>query len=240
MTDSPEKKSFAVFDHTAGREAAKAIESAGAKCLLIPAIRIECRTEAILGVLPSLSAFHWIGFADVFAVDQFIWAMQNADADLYELELLRVAACGETVSDALRYHGVHSDVVPLTNDQKSMFATLDNYVGGDWDGLRFLAVGGAVDEHAIRFSSISRLSDIFRFVAAYDASFPAGFNLTVATTMLTSGGVDIFVLADAGDAEAYRQLTGGYRELAFASSNDAGRRSANDAGIVVKPLRSLL
>lgn len=236
MTNAEEPRTFAVFDHAHGREAARIIESAGAECIVFPPIEIDILGEDFAKISERIDSFDWIAFTDVFAAESLIEISQRMAFDLERLETLRVLACGEAVGDVLRFHGVHSDVIPLTDNPDVVFGAVDDYLCADWEGLRMLALTRASESG---FNSLSRIESdcgAFSAIPVYNARFPDGFNFASRRTLLATGAIDVFVLASPGDATALRILQANARETHVAHANEGGQRSGLDAGFPTRPL----
>ena len=110
----------------------------GAEVLLFPTIRIEPPADwgPLQGAVDRLSAFDWLVFTSVNAVDSFFTALHDRKRDTRALAPCRVCAIGPGTADALQANGVRTDLVPPRFTSEALFAALT--AAGEVKGRRFL------------------------------------------------------------------------------------------------------
>lgn len=127
MSKSTNSYSYAVFE--SGRAISTALISSGKRVFTIPAPLIEPvhLTPADRAVIKNISEYAWIIFQDVLAVDYFVEALSDNDVDPFELDLVRVCAVGEIVSDRLRFSSLHSDVITRSAAGEDIVRAITEY-----------------------------------------------------------------------------------------------------------------
>lgn len=141
MSDSAEQKTYALFANPASRKIIGEIETSGGRVIIFQPIR----TSKIRLIkknfenLKKINNFDWLIFRDVLTVDYFLALLEENAIDLFELDLLRICAVGETVADRLRFSSVHSDVIPQTVEADDVLSAISDYVGeNEFKKSRFL------------------------------------------------------------------------------------------------------
>jgi hydroxymethylbilane synthase len=114
------------------------LQSAGAKALEIPAIRIVPAADysGLHDALHKLATYDWIIFTSRNAVEHF-WAQAPVSFNLVPDELPRVAAVGPATRAALEAHGVAVDAMPQRYLGTEIVAAMID-VGGDLAGKHAL------------------------------------------------------------------------------------------------------
>lgn len=93
---------------------ARSLEKLGAEVVLIPAIRIEPKSDmtSLHGALRDLHSYDWVVFTSVNGV-RITWdQLEEAGVGRSDFDGIRVAAIGPATARALRSRGVAPDFVP--------------------------------------------------------------------------------------------------------------------------------
>lgn len=131
MNTFAETKTYAIFAGSAHRKLIEKIEKTGSKVFVFAppeAVKTEFAENAEI-VLQSLAQSDWLVFTDVFAVSFFLEILESAAVDLFELDEIRVVACGEAIADRLRFVQLHADIITNSEETGIVFSAILNYVG---------------------------------------------------------------------------------------------------------------
>ena len=131
MNTISEPKTYAIFANSAQRKLIEKLEKNGSKVFQfapLEPVKIESE-ENIKTIVNALAQSDWIIFTDVFAVGYFLEIMEKKAIDFFELDEIRVVACGEAVADRLRFVQLHADIITNSEDMNAVFSTILNYVG---------------------------------------------------------------------------------------------------------------
>lgn len=139
MPVSPIEKTYALFATPANKKIIAELEREGAQIILFSTveteeIEISPHNETLLS---NLSAFDWIIFPTVPAVDYFLQALERLEIDFFELDALRICVFSETIADRLRFSQVHADVIANGYETTGIFQALTAYEP-NFENSRFL------------------------------------------------------------------------------------------------------
>jgi uroporphyrinogen-III synthase len=127
----PQPKTYAVFANPANRKLVEELENNGSKVFQfapLETVRIESKkTSEIIKKAPS--EYNWIIFPDVYSVEYFLEILEKMTIDLFELDEIRIVACGEAVADKLRFVQLHVDIITTSEDPGDVIPAVINYVG---------------------------------------------------------------------------------------------------------------
>ncbi|HVE59937.1 MAG TPA: uroporphyrinogen-III synthase [Pyrinomonadaceae bacterium] len=201
-------KTYGLFASPFNKKLISELKKKGENCLIFPLIETEKLeiTETAAHHLRNLTDFDWIIFTDVFAADYFIEALRELETDFFELDNLTVCAIGEAVADRLRFVQVHADVIPSKIKDEAVFSEISQFVGGVFDGLRFLIV----TEQSADLALIEKLKAeqaIVEELPLYKADFQDRSEIIKLKTLLTSGAVDEFIFSSPDDLASLKFLT---------------------------------
>jgi len=131
MNTISEPKTYAIFANSAQRKLIEKLEKNGSKVFqFAPLEPVKIASEEnIKTIVNALAQSDWIIFTDVFAVGYFLEIMEKKAIDFFELDEIRVVACGEAVADRLRFVQLHADIITNSEDTKIVFSAILNYVG---------------------------------------------------------------------------------------------------------------
>lgn len=131
MSDFLQAKTYAIFSRPANRKIISQLSRD--EVIEFPAIEAEKLrlSPAEKSLLENVSDFEWLIFPDVYAVEFFLEALAETGVELFELDLLRILAFGESVADRLRFVQVHADVIPARVDEESVFRAFRDYLSGE-------------------------------------------------------------------------------------------------------------
>jgi uroporphyrinogen III methyltransferase/synthase len=173
-------------------EFAAALENYGAKVIVCPAIEItdpESYTR-LDEALDHLYGYDWLIFSSVNGVENFLRRARLKQHEVSELHELRVCAIGEATAQRLRTANIHVDVIPTQFKAESVFAALEQFVGGReaLRGLNFLIPRAAVARDYLpkELESAGARVDV---VEAYRTVIPAQIDRGRFAAML-AGGAD--------------------------------------------------
>jgi uroporphyrinogen-III synthase len=199
MSDSLAAKTYAIFSKPTNRKIISRLRAAQNEVIEFPfaeAEKIELN-PAEKSLIETIAEFDWIIFPDVYAVEFFLEALERANRELFELDLLRILAFGEAVADRLRFVQVHADVIPARLDAESVFSALRDYLSGEeeFKNLRILlpkesSSRMALTEMLRQNESEAAELDIYRLPKTENAA-----GLTRLKALLKGGAVDEFVFA---------------------------------------------
>ncbi len=92
-----------------------ALEELGAKCIEVPAIKLQQPTDnyaALDEAVSHLSDYQWLIFTSTNGVEGFFRRLAVAEKDARALGSARIAAIGAATADELKKHGIIADIVP--------------------------------------------------------------------------------------------------------------------------------
>ena len=127
--DTEKKETVGIFNTVKNKRVIELLVKQGKNVIKFPEIQTEKveREKNQRGILRNLKDFDWLIFTDVFAVDYFFQDLEETDFDLFDLDDLKICACGEAVSDRLRFAQIHSDVVARYNNPEKVFSEIFDY-----------------------------------------------------------------------------------------------------------------
>lgn len=129
MTESESPKTVAVFNRAANKKYIENFAKNDAEIFLLEpptAQPLETSSETS-AILKNITDFDWLILTDIFASEILVEKLEQLEADLFELDKMRICAAGETVADRLRYRQIHADVVSSTNHATDVFESLKSY-----------------------------------------------------------------------------------------------------------------
>jgi uroporphyrinogen-III synthase len=152
------------------------------------------KTDINSEVISNLSCFDWIIFPDIYAVEYFIEILEAEGIDLFELDLIRVCALGESVSDSLRFSQIHADLIPIKVDSETIINGLKSYVSGSFARLKILVL-----QNSDLLQFLMQLGAEISFLEIYQTVLPNQVEVTKLKTLLTGGAIDVFLFSNVAD-----------------------------------------
>lgn len=203
MSDSLPAKTYAIFSAPANRKIISGLRDAQQEVIEFPAVEAEKLelNRAEKSFIENVSDFEWIIFPDVYAVEFFLAALEEAQIELFELDLLRILAVGEAVADRLRFVQIHADVIPARIDAESVFQAFSDYLfdEAEFKNLRILLPKEVSAEMPLSEMLRRKESEITQ-LNVYRLK-PENFaGLTKLKALLKGGAVDEFIFTSASDA----------------------------------------
>jgi len=194
MPNSIADKTFALFENPGSKKIVAELENAGARIIKFPVIEAEkvILNEASKKILNNLQNFDWVIFPDVLTVDFFLQILEENAIDFFELDEMRVCACGEIVSDRLRFVQLHADVIPQTIEPEDVLSALKNYIGEEeFVSLKFLCLKEISSQNAIEteLAVNAQISEL----GIYQIKTPNGNEIAKLKTLLKGGAIDEFI-----------------------------------------------
>jgi uroporphyrinogen-III synthase len=208
MESKPNPKTFAVFGHLDGIEAARTLESQSHSVILLPkpvvaTVKFE---KGVAEKLKRLHEFDWIVFVDRLAANHFFIAAHGAGLPALNLDELRICAVGESVVRELRKRFVHSDLICHSREPARIIGSIMNYSGDD-KGNRTLIISG--NDARPAFESFSAGSVYIETIPVYDLAFDPSGEPGKTLALINGGAVDSILFCSVDDVLAYGKLVSG-------------------------------
>lgn len=215
MSDFLQAKTYAIFSAPANKKIISELRAASHEVIEFPRVEAEKieLSSAEKFLLENVSDFEWIIFPDVYAVDFFLAALEEeAQVELFELDLLRILAFGEAVADRLRFVQIHADVIPARIEAENAFKALRDYLSDEeeFKNLRVL-----LPKKASTATTETSLTEMLRRSGAevselniYRLKAENAAGLTKLKALLKGGAVDEFVFTAAADASDLAFISG--------------------------------
>ena len=195
MSNSFAGKTYALFENPGTGKIVSELENAGAQVIKFPVIEAD---EMILNedskeILNNLRKFDWVIFPDVLTVDFFLQILEENAIDSFELDEMRVCACGEIVSDRLRFVQLHADVIPLTIRTEDVLTALENYIAADeFMNLKFLLPKEISFQNDLKNVLLKMKGEVSE-LPVYQIKFPKGYEISKLKALLKGGAIDEFI-----------------------------------------------
>ncbi len=210
MLNSIVGKTFALFENPSCQKIVSELENAGAQIIKFPVLEAENidLSEDAREVLTNLVNFDWIIFPDVLTVDFFLQDLEGNAIDFFELDEIRVCACGEVVSDKLRFVQLHADVIPPRIEPKEIITALKNYIGEEeFHNRKFLLLKEVSNQNDLK----NKLTDNIKIseLSIYRIKIPPENEITRLKTLLKGGAIDEFIFVAPTDFIWLSHIFGG-------------------------------
>lgn len=201
MSNFSAEKVYALFETTANKKIIAELTSIGAKTILFPTVEPEEIDDLEINKISDIPAnFDWLIFPDIYTVEFFLQKLATSDFDLFELDVLRVCAFGESVADRLRFAQLHADVIPNTIKTPDVWEALKNYLidESEFENLRFLILKKENSNVEITNELKNQNADateleIYRMLAGEDSE------IAKLKALLQGGAVDEFIFTSPFD-----------------------------------------
>jgi uroporphyrinogen-III synthase len=194
-------KTYALFSTAANKKLIGSLREKGAKVFLFPPLDTEksALNSAETMRLLEITAFDWIIFTDIFAIEYFLQTLAENNIDAFALDAVKVCAFGEAVSDRLRFAQLHADLVPVLIETENIISDLSAYLDNkEIKKLKFLVVKENADRPAIIEQLWEKGAEVFE-LPIYKAKIADKTELTKLKILLTGGAIDEFVFSEASD-----------------------------------------
>jgi len=210
MLSSITDKTFALFENPACRKVAAELEKAGAQILKFPLLEAEkvILNEDSEKFLSRLKNFDWIIFPDVLAVGFFLEILEEKAIDFFELDELRVCACGEVISDRLRFVQLHADVIPPRTEPKEIMTALKKYIGDEeFQTKKILLLKESSNSSELKneLANYVQMSEL----SVYQIKIPQKNEIAKLKTLLRGGAIDEFIFSAPSDFIWLNYIFGG-------------------------------
>ncbi len=206
MSDAANEKTYALFANPANRKLVAELENTGARVFQFPPIDVEkiALDEKSIENLKHLANFDWLIFPDVLAVDYFLKALEENEIDSFEMDLLRVCAFGEAVSDRLRFAAIHADIIPASVEIDVVFAALLDYIGGEeLKNLKILFASKNFNENLLTKKLQTFGAEVLE-LPIYTVKIEKNLEVTKLKTLLEGGAMDEFIFTAPNDFVALK------------------------------------
>ncbi|MDQ3064105.1 MAG: uroporphyrinogen-III synthase [Acidobacteriota bacterium] len=207
MFDAANEKTYALFANPANRKLIAELENTGARVFQFPPIDTEkiALDEKSVDYLRHLADFDWLIFSDVLTVDYFLEALEENAIDSFEMDLLRVCAFGEAVSDRLRFAAIHADIIPTSVEIDVVFAAMLDYIGGEeLKSLKILFANKSFSENLLTKKLQASGAEVLE-LPIYKIKFEKNLEIAKLKTLLEVGAIDEFIFTAPDDFVALKQ-----------------------------------
>jgi len=207
MFDAANEKTYALFANPANRKLIAELENTGARVFQFPPIDTEkiALDEKSVDYLRHLADFDWLIFSDVLTVDYFLEALEDNAIDSFEMDLLRVCAFGEAVSDRLRFAAIHADIIPTSVEIDVVFAAMLDYIGGEeLKSLKILFANKSFSENLLTKKLQASGAEVLE-LPIYKIKFEKNLEIAKLKTLLEVGAIDEFIFTAPDDFVALKQ-----------------------------------
>ncbi len=207
MSDAANEKTYALFANPANRKLVAELEKTGARIFQFPPIGTEKKSldKKSIENLRHLAEFDWVVFPDVLTVDYFLEALEENEIDSFEMDLLRVCAFGEAVSDRLRFAAIHADIIPSSVEIDVVFAAMLDYIGeGELKKLKILFPKEDFNENLLT-KNLQAFGAEVLVLPIYKIKFEKNLAITKLKTLLKVGAIDEFIFTAPDDFIALKQ-----------------------------------
>ena len=142
MLNFDAEKQYAICATQFNKTIISALQKQGIDLKVFPSVEIVKNelNEESKNYLSNLVKFDWLIFPDIYAVDFFVEALEGEGIDLFDLDLIRICAFGEAVSDRLRFSQIHADLIPAKIDVETVIKAFEDYLSEGFAGLNFLEI----------------------------------------------------------------------------------------------------
>lgn len=206
MSESLDKKTYALFETAANKKIIGELEMSGSKTFRFPPLETVkiSPDEGEKEIFSRIRDFDWIIFTDVFSVEFFLQTLEECDVDIFELDDVKVCALGEVVSDALRFVQLHADIIADTTENDKIFTAIKEYLYAEQlRDLRFLLVKEISQTFEFAEQLKSNGAEVFN-LSVYEAKIAEKREIVKLKTLLRAGAVDEFVFSSPADFTALR------------------------------------
>ncbi len=200
-------KTYAFFANPVNRRLVAELENTGARVFQFPPIIVKkiALVEKSVEYLRHLADFNWLIFSDVLAVDYFLETLEENGIDFFEMDLLRVCAFGEAVSDRLRFVAIHADIIPDSVEIEVVFAAMLNYVGErEMKDLKILFLKENFNKNPLTKKMQALGAEVLE-LPIYEVKIEKNLEVTKLKTLLKVGAIDEFVFTAPTDFIALKQ-----------------------------------
>lgn len=201
------EKTVALFDRPVNRKLSDALKEQNVGVITVPMPQIlGCENSFDdKKQMEKINDFDWIVFPDIWTVDALLEKLAASDFDLFELDRVRVCACGESVADRLRFDQLHADVIPPVRSPEIVFRSIKDYAG-KIDRLKFLVLNGEGGDWPLG-AMLEKENAVVTELGVYRFDFSG--ELAKLRALIGGGAIDEFYLATAEDVFAFVRLFGG-------------------------------
>jgi uroporphyrinogen-III synthase len=217
------QKTFAIFDTPLNKKLISDLKSKNQNLIVFPYFTKTAREAEHF----ELASFDWLIFTDINTVDFFVQYLENRNVNLFELDELRVCAFGEAVSDKLRLHQLHADIIPAKLDAQTVISAIKEYEL-DFDSQRFLII-----------SSVNLNQNLIKAFESETASFDA---LSVyefdkieispkSKALLKGGAIDEFIFNSPEDVCDFVAIFS-ERDLSFSATDSVIEQNVKENGLI--------
>ncbi len=208
MSNLSKDKTYGLFESNENKRLLADLNAQNIESIVFPAISTsELLTQETETLLKNLNNFDWLVFPDVYAAEYFIENLTKFGIDLFELDSLRVCACGEAVADRLRFSQLHADVIPPTINTLDVLKSICDYVfdQAEFENLRFLIIHGK--EYASDLSDeLESLKSFVMNLPVYSFEIADKSEIPKLKALLKGGAIDEFIFSSHFDVISLAQL----------------------------------
>ncbi|HRH44281.1 MAG TPA: uroporphyrinogen-III synthase [Pyrinomonadaceae bacterium] len=192
-------KTYGLFDSAANRKTIAELEKIEADFVLYPNIAAKMVENAELENI--VSDFDWLIFPDVYTVEFFLQKLEETGFEFYELDVLRVCAFGESVSDRLRFAQLHADIITNSIKTLDVLQSLKDYIfdESEFASLSFLILKEANAKVEIS-DELKKLDAAVTEIPIYQVEIENDAAFAKPKALLKGGAIDEFIFSSPFDA----------------------------------------
>ncbi len=188
-----------------------ALEELGAKCIEIPAIKLQPPTDnyaALDEAVSHLSDYQWLIFTSTNGVEGFFRRLAMAEKDARVLGNARIAAIGTATADELKKHGIIADIVPKEFRAEGIVEALGSEISA---GIKIL-IPRAQEAREVLPEALRKLGASVDVASVYE-TVAACENAEPLREMLKSGEVDLITFTSSSTVKNLVKALGGTEEI---------------------------
>lgn len=157
--------------------------------------------------LVNIGEFDWIIFTDIFTVDFFLEDLAATGFHLYHLDEFKICACGEAVSDKLRFAQIHSDVIPAQKSAGIIFAEISAYTADEetFFNSKFLLLKGFDKAKSLSKFLVEKNLNLVEMIN-YSVEPISSFENAKFKSLLSGSAIERFIFTSPEDLESLSQF----------------------------------
>lgn len=206
------KKTYGIFETGWNRKLIGELKSKAANVILFPEITVDgVSVDAESGsVVRELKKFDWIVFTDIYTVDRFVETLYETRIDIFELDEVRVCACGEAVADRLRFGQIHADVIPSNTRHDTIVNTIKSYLSGHevQETINLLLIRG--DEVPDLVKLLKEENWHVRELCLYTVKPENDGQMSKLKPLFLGGAIDEFIFGSPEDVFNFKRIFSGH------------------------------
>lgn len=209
--DLPETETVGIIKTVKNKKVIGLLKNQGKNMIEFPEITIRKieLDESEKNKFVNIGEFDWLIFTDLFTVDFFLEELAETGFDLYRLDEFKICACGEAVSDKLRFAQIHSDVIPARKSPENIFDELLMYASDEADFFdsKFLLLKGQNKNELLTKFLVEKKLNLVE-ITNYSVEPLNSFENAKYKSLLSGGAIERFIFTSPEDWESLNQFGG--------------------------------